>query len=85
MNQIKYAHTLNTQLHAYHGDIALTHVGENKPWDMHELWISYVGLGSILFYIYIYIHTHTHTLSIRGFPSLNWTFMWFKRTLINEG
>jgi len=56
MNQIKYAHTLNTQLHAYHGDVALAHIGENKPWDMHELWISYVGLGSILFYIYI--HTH---------------------------
>ena len=64
MNQIKYAHTLNTQLHAYHGDIALTHVGENKPWDMHELWISNVGLGSILFYIYIYIYTHTHTHTI---------------------
>ena len=43
MNQIKYAHTLNTQLHAYHGDVALAHIGENKPWDMHELWISYVG------------------------------------------
>ena len=60
MNQIKYAHTLSTQLHAYHGDIALTHVGENKPWDMHELWISYVGLGSILFYTHT--HTHTHTI-----------------------
>ena len=23
-------------------------------------------------------------LSIRGFTSLNWTFMWFKNTLINE-
>ena len=27
----------------------------------------------------------TSILYIRGFPFLNWTFMWLKNTLINEG
>ena len=54
-------------------------IGANIGLDTFKIIFIFIGV-QMAFY-----GKHTHTLPVRGFPYLNWTFIWLKNTLINEG